>query len=59
MPNISEINDEDDQLYEHHAFKVEKGQQAVRIDKYLMNFILLLSYIIYQLPYVLLIKIWW
>ncbi|WP_411893655.1 RluA family pseudouridine synthase [Winogradskyella sp. A2] len=38
MPNISEFNDEDDQLYEHHAFKVEKGQQAVRIDKYLMNF---------------------
>lgn len=30
---------EDDDLYEHYAFTVEKGQQALRIDKYLMNFI--------------------
>lgn len=30
---------EDDELYEHYAFTVEKGQQALRIDKYLMNFI--------------------
>jgi 23S rRNA pseudouridine1911/1915/1917 synthase len=29
----------DDLLYEHHAFTVEKGQQPLRIDKYLMNFI--------------------
>lgn len=33
------IDDNDDELYEHHAFKVEKGQQPLRIDKYLMNFI--------------------
>ncbi len=32
-------NDEenDDDLYEHHAFTVDKGQQLLRIDKYLMN----------------------
>ena len=30
---------EDDDLYEHYAFTVDKGQQALRIDKYLMNFI--------------------
>lgn len=29
----------DDLLYEHHAFTVDKGQQPLRIDKYLMNFI--------------------
>ena len=28
-----------EQLYEHYAFTVEKGQQPLRIDKYLMNFI--------------------
>jgi len=32
-------NPGDDQLYEHHAFRVVKGQQPLRIDKYLMNFI--------------------
>lgn len=26
-------------LYEHHAFEVDKGQQPLRIDKYVMNFI--------------------
>lgn len=29
----------DDELYEHYAFVAEKGQQPLRIDKYLMNFI--------------------
>jgi 23S rRNA pseudouridine1911/1915/1917 synthase len=29
--------DSDDDLYEHHAFTVDKGQQLLRIDKYLMN----------------------
>lgn len=29
--------DNDDDLYEHHAFTVDKGQQLLRIDKYLMN----------------------
>ena len=28
-----------DGLYEHYAFTAEKGQQPLRIDKYLMNFI--------------------
>jgi 23S rRNA pseudouridine1911/1915/1917 synthase len=30
---------DNDTLYEHHNFKVDKGQQPLRIDKYLMNFI--------------------
>ena len=30
---------ENDGLYEHHSFVAEKGQQPLRIDKYLMNFI--------------------
>ncbi|GAA3785222.1 MULTISPECIES: RluA family pseudouridine synthase [Corallibacter] len=35
-----EIDDNnDDELYEHYAFTAEKGQQPLRIDKYLMNFI--------------------
>jgi 23S rRNA pseudouridine1911/1915/1917 synthase len=41
--NMSEeivpIDEQDDELYEHYAFTVEKGQQLLRIDKYLMNFI--------------------
>ena len=28
-----------DELYEHYSFLVEKGQQPLRIDKYLMNFV--------------------
>ncbi len=31
--------DDNGDLYEHHSFVVEKGQQPLRIDKYLMNFI--------------------
>ena len=27
------------ELHEHYAFTVEKGQQPLRIDKYLMNFV--------------------
>ncbi|WP_411767790.1 RluA family pseudouridine synthase [Winogradskyella sp. A3E31] len=34
-----DFDNEDEDLYEHYAFKVEKGQQPLRIDKYLMNFI--------------------
>lgn len=34
---IEEI--EDDDLFEHHRFVVSKGQQALRVDKYLMNLI--------------------
>ncbi|GAA4281433.1 RluA family pseudouridine synthase [Gaetbulibacter aestuarii] len=36
-PQFSEDDDED--LYEHYAFDVEKGQKPLRIDKYLMNFV--------------------
>jgi 23S rRNA pseudouridine1911/1915/1917 synthase len=39
MPNIPDSSEQGDELYEHHAFKVVKGQQPLRIDKYLMNFI--------------------
>lgn len=31
--------EEENSLYEHYAFIVEKGQHPLRIDKYLMNFI--------------------
>ncbi|MCG2612427.1 RluA family pseudouridine synthase [Flavobacterium sp. SM15] len=31
--------DDDDVLFEHHRFEVAKGQQALRIDKFLMNLI--------------------
>jgi 23S rRNA pseudouridine1911/1915/1917 synthase len=31
--------EQDDELYEHHKFVVAKGQEPVRIDKYLMNLI--------------------
>ncbi len=34
---IEEI--EDDDLFEHHRFVVSKGQQSLRVDKYLMNLI--------------------
>lgn len=30
---------ENDELYEHYHFKADKGQQPLRVDKYLMNFI--------------------
>lgn len=39
MPQIKDISSDNDALYEHYAFRVEKGQQPLRIDKYLMNFI--------------------
>jgi 23S rRNA pseudouridine1911/1915/1917 synthase len=35
----SSLPENDDNLYEHHSFTVDKGQQPLRIDKYLMNFI--------------------
>ena len=34
-----ENQSEEDDLYEHYAFTADKGQQPLRIDKYLMNFI--------------------
>ena len=39
MTKITDVSDQEDALYEHHAFRVVKGQQPLRIDKYLMNFI--------------------
>lgn len=39
MPNISDFSEQEDELYEHYAFSVDKGQQPLRIDKYLMNFV--------------------
>lgn len=37
LPNS--LKDNNDDLYEHYHFIAEKGQQPLRIDKYLMNFI--------------------
>lgn len=31
------ILEEEEELYEHHSFKVDKGQSLIRIDKYLYN----------------------
>lgn len=31
------VEQNDDELFEHHAFTVDKGQAPLRIDKYLMN----------------------
>jgi 23S rRNA pseudouridine1911/1915/1917 synthase len=43
MTTFTDISDQDqdgdDALYEHHNIKVDKGQNPLRIDKYLMNFI--------------------
>ena len=43
MPMTTETplseHDQNDDLYEHYSFVAEKGQQPLRIDKYLMNFI--------------------
>jgi 23S rRNA pseudouridine1911/1915/1917 synthase len=39
MADIVEMSEQEDELYEHYAFRVEKGQQPLRIDKYLMNFV--------------------
>jgi 23S rRNA pseudouridine1911/1915/1917 synthase len=35
--DLPEEQDEQDELYEHHRFVIEKGQQPERIDKYLVN----------------------
>ncbi len=34
-----EILDDNDALYEHHSFTATKGQEPLRVDKFLMNFI--------------------
>ncbi|HQF48647.1 MAG TPA: S4 domain-containing protein, partial [Flavobacterium alvei] len=37
--NNEEIVDLEDELFEHYRFDVPKGQEFLRIDKYLMNMI--------------------
>ena len=32
-----ELKEENDELYEHYRFLADKGQQPLRVDKYLMN----------------------
>jgi len=39
MEALNNLPEQDNDLYEHYSFTVEKGQQPLRIDKYLMNFI--------------------
>ncbi|HEA28560.1 MAG TPA: RNA pseudouridine synthase, partial [Leeuwenhoekiella sp.] len=35
----SDNEDQDDELYEHYSFTAGKGQEPLRVDKFLMNFI--------------------
>ncbi len=35
----NEVEDQDDELYEHYNFLAGKGQEPLRVDKFLMNFI--------------------
>ena len=39
MKEIEEDFSTDDELYEHYSFKAGKGQEPLRVDKFLMNFI--------------------
>ena len=39
MQEFINENELDDELYEHHRFEVAKGQQSLRIDKFVMNVI--------------------
>ena len=39
MDDYTPKQQNEDGLYEHYAFEVDKGQTPLRIDKYLMNFI--------------------
>ncbi|AUS05821.1 RluA family pseudouridine synthase [Pseudotamlana carrageenivorans] len=39
MDNYTPQLPDEDNLFEHHAFTVDKGQTPLRIDKYLMNFV--------------------
>ncbi|MFL0352315.1 RluA family pseudouridine synthase [Xanthomarina sp. GH4-25] len=39
MTDYTPEQEDDDELYEHYNFTAVKGQQPLRIDKYLMNFI--------------------
>lgn len=37
--HLDEELDRDDDLYEHYSFKAGKGQEPLRVDKFLMNFV--------------------
>lgn len=39
MKDTEENFEENDDLYEHHSFTAGKGQEPLRVDKFLMNFI--------------------
>ncbi len=39
METFEDLNINGDELFEHHKFKAAKGQEPLRVDKYLMNFI--------------------
>ena len=39
MNELNDLPEQEKDLYEHYSFTVDKGQQPLRIDKYLMNFI--------------------
>jgi 23S rRNA pseudouridine1911/1915/1917 synthase len=39
MEESNEFLENESELHEHYSFTVEKGQQPLRIDKYLMNFV--------------------
>ena len=38
MTAIDEVEGQDDELYEHYCFIAGKGQEPLRVDKFLMNF---------------------
>ncbi|MDO5608048.1 MAG: RluA family pseudouridine synthase [Capnocytophaga sp.] len=38
-PIIDDELEKDDELYEHYSFKAGKGQEPLRVDKFLMNFV--------------------
>lgn len=39
MNENPDIEQQEDELYEHYSFKAGKGQEPLRVDKFLMNFI--------------------
>ena len=39
MIDIEEDFEQGDELYEHYNFKAGKGQEPLRVDKFLMNFV--------------------
>jgi len=39
MDKENNIDENNDELYEHHRFVADKGQQPLRVDKFLMNYI--------------------